>query len=91
MQKTKRCSTNNRIWNGSITVFLSLLCVLFFSLICTAVESARVQGARTQTANIAGMATFSILGEFEKPLLDESMKFLQWTVRMAAALLRVKK
>lgn len=71
MQKTKRCSTNNRIWSGSITVFLSLLCVLFFSLICTAVESARVQGARTQTANIAGMATFSILGEFEKPLLDE--------------------
>lgn len=71
MQKTKRCSTNNRIWSGSITVFLSLLCVLFFSLICTAVESARVQGARTQTANIAGMATFSVLGEFEKPLLDE--------------------
>lgn len=71
MQKTKRCSINNRIWSGSITVFLSLLCVLFFSLICTAVESARVQGARTQTANIAGMATFSVLGEFEKPLLDE--------------------
>ena len=51
MQKTKRCSTNNRIWNGSITVFLSLLCVLFFSLICTAVESARVQGDGKYSGN----------------------------------------
>ncbi len=56
---------------GSITVFLSLICILFLALICTAVESARVQGARAQTANITGMGNFSVLGEFEKELLDD--------------------
>ena len=55
---------------GSITVFLSLICVLFLALICTAVESARVQGAKAQTANIMGMGNFSVLGEFEMGLLD---------------------
>ena len=56
---------------GSITVFLSLTCILFLALICAAVESARVQGAKAQTANIAGMGTFSLLGEFEKGLLEK--------------------
>lgn len=56
---------------GSITVFLSLICMLFLALICTAVESARVQGAKAQTANITGMGNFSVLGEFEKELLDD--------------------
>lgn len=56
---------------GTITVFLSLTCILFLALICSVVESARVQGARAQTANIAGMGNFSLLGEFEKGLLDE--------------------
>lgn len=56
---------------GSITVFLSLICILFLSLICTAVESARVQGAKTQTANITGMGNYSLLGEFERELLEE--------------------
>ncbi len=57
-------------YKGSITVFLSLACILFLSLICAVVESARVQGARTQAANIAGMGSFSLLGEFEKELLE---------------------
>ncbi|MDO4298437.1 MAG: DUF5702 domain-containing protein [Lachnospiraceae bacterium] len=56
---------------GSITVFLSLICILFLALFCTVTESARVQGARAQTANIAGMGNFSVLGEFEKELLDQ--------------------
>ncbi len=56
---------------GSITVFLSLACILFLSLICATVESARVQGARAQAANITGMGSFSLLGEFEKELLEK--------------------
>lgn len=56
---------------GSITVFLSLVCILFLSLICTAAESARVQGARAQTANLTGMGNFSLLAEFERNLLDK--------------------
>ena len=56
---------------GSITVFLSLTCILFLSLICAAVESARVQGARAQAANITGMGNFSLFGEFENELLEK--------------------
>lgn len=56
---------------GSITVFLSLACILFLSLICAVVESARAQGARAQTANVTGMGTFSLLGEFECGLLEK--------------------
>lgn len=56
---------------GTITVFLSLTCILFLALICSVVESARIQGARAQTANITGMGNFSVLGEFEKELLDQ--------------------
>ena len=51
---------------GSITVFLSLISVIFLSLICTVIESARVQGARAQTANITDMANYSVFGEYEK-------------------------
>lgn len=56
---------------GSITVFLSLISVIFLSLICTVIESARVQGARAQTANITDMANYSVFGEYEKKLLED--------------------
>lgn len=55
---------------GSITVFLSLTCILFLALICTVIESARVQGAKAQTANIIGMGNLSLLSEFETELLE---------------------
>lgn len=56
---------------GAITVFFSLISVLFLALICTSVESARVQGARAQTANITDMGNYSVFGEYEKKLLEE--------------------
>lgn len=56
---------------GSVTVFLSLTCILFLCLICAIVESVRLQGAKAQTANIVGMSNFSVLGEFEKQLLED--------------------
>ncbi|MCC8044041.1 MAG: DUF5702 domain-containing protein [Clostridiales bacterium] len=59
------------VWKGSITIFLSLACILFLSLICAVTESARVQGAKTQSANITGMGTFSLLSEFETGLLEK--------------------
>ena len=57
-------------WKGSVTVFFSLTCMLFLAVICTVVESARVQGAKAQTANILGMGNVSLLGEFERELLE---------------------
>lgn len=62
---------NRKGWKGSITVFLSLTCILFLCLICSVIESARIQGAKAQTANITGMGTFSLLGEFEQGLLEK--------------------
>lgn len=56
---------------GSITVFLSLVCILFLSLICASAESARVQGAKAQSANITGMGNFSLLAEFDRELLEK--------------------
>lgn len=56
---------------GAITVFFSLISVLFLALICTSIESARVQGARAQTANITDMGNYSVFGEYEKKLLED--------------------
>lgn len=56
---------------GVITVFLSLVSVLFLSLICTMAESARVQGARVKAEAVLNMGLFSVFGEYEKKLLDQ--------------------
>lgn len=56
---------------GSITVFLSLSSVLFLSLIFSVIESARIQGARAQAANVTDMGNYSLFGEYEKKLLED--------------------
>ena len=66
---------DRRGFQGSITVFFSLTCILFLSLICAATESARVQGAKAQAANIAGMGNFSLFGAYENGLLEEYSVF----------------
>lgn len=55
---------------GTITVFLSLLSVLFLTLICTLTESARVQGARAKAAASMDMGLYSLLGEYERKLME---------------------
>lgn len=57
-------------FRGSITVFLSLVSVLFISLICTLAEAARVQGARAWAAAVTDMGLFSVFGEYEREILD---------------------
>lgn len=61
---------NREGMKGSVTIFFSITSILFLSLICAAAESARIQGAKTQTANIMGMGNFSLLSEYENALLD---------------------
>ena len=56
---------------GAITVFLSLISVLFISLLCTSVESARIQGCRAKSAAALDMGLFSVFGEFEKEALEQ--------------------
>lgn len=55
---------------GTITVFLSLIGVLFLSLISTAAESARIQGCRAKAAAALDMGMFSVMGAFERELLE---------------------
>ena len=56
---------------GAITVFLSLISVLLLSLVCTLVESARVQGAQAVAAAAVDVGLFDLFGEYEKTLLAE--------------------
>lgn len=62
----KRCEAK-----GSLTVFFSLITTLVLSLICTGIESVRIQGARAQAVNVAGLGNYSVFGEFEKKLLED--------------------
>lgn len=56
--KTYRCK-------GTITVFLSLISVLFLSLLCTTMESARIQGARAKAAAGTGYGLFRVFGNLK--------------------------
>lgn len=56
---------------GTITVFLSLVSVLFLSLVCTMVESARLQGARAWAAAVTDMGIFSVFGEYSTEILEK--------------------
>lgn len=58
-------------YKGTITVFLSLISILFLSLFCTMIESARIQGARLQAAAAFDMGLFSVFGEYDRVLLEE--------------------
>lgn len=55
---------------GAITVFLSLISVLFISVLCTSIEAARIQGCRAKAAAALDMGMFSVMGEFERELLS---------------------
>ena len=57
--------------DGVITVFFTLLSILFLGLIFVLIESARYQGARAQAANNTDMAHYSAFSEYEQLLLKE--------------------
>lgn len=56
---------------GAMTVFFSILSVLFLSLACTLAESVRVQGAKVKAEAVLDMGIFSVFGEYERELLEE--------------------
>ena len=60
-----------RWYRGSITVFLTLIFVLFLSLICTVLESIRVEGAKVRSAACLDLGLFSLFGEYERDLFSE--------------------
>lgn len=56
---------------GVITVFFALLSGVFLALLFLLIESVRVQGGRTQCANIVDMGNMSVFGEYEKKMLED--------------------
>lgn len=55
---------------GAISVFLSLISVLIISVLTTSIESSRIQGCRAKAAACLDMGLFSVMGEFERELLE---------------------
>lgn len=60
---------------GSITVFLSLLLVLMFSFVLTALEAARIRGATAYVSMLSGLAGDSFLASYYYPLFREYRLF----------------
>ncbi len=57
--------------SGVITVFFTMLSVLYLGVIFALIESVRFQGARVQSACIVDMGNTSVFGEYEKKLLED--------------------
>lgn len=57
--------------NAQITVYLSLMFILILSLICTAIEGVRVEGAKTVIQNTMYMGVESVFAEYNKILLED--------------------
>ena len=60
----------NRVQNGSITVFLSLLLVVLISLITTSLESAHLSAVRGRIGMSGEAAMYTLFSHFEKSLYD---------------------
>lgn len=56
---------------GVITVFFTLLSVLYLGVIFALIESVRYQGVRAQVACVTDMGNTSAFGEYEKKLLED--------------------
>ena len=75
MKEGRRRCLKNRIperkANGVISVFFALLTPIWLGLLFFLIESARIQAARVQIANITDLGHYSLFSEFEKALLTE--------------------
>ncbi len=54
-----------------ITVFFSLLCVVFLGLAFTIIEAVRFSGARAQCANATSLGLWSVFSEYDNILLED--------------------
>jgi hypothetical protein len=56
---------------GAMTIFFSILTILFLALILSFAESVRFRGAGAKAACVLDLGLFSVFGEYEKILLEE--------------------
>lgn len=61
----------NRVCNGSITVFLSLLLAVLISLVTASLESAHLSAVRGQIGMGSEAAMYTLFSHFEKSLYDD--------------------
>ena len=64
-----------RFSKGSVTVFFTLLSVIFLSVLFALLESVRGQGARAHAANIVEMGNYSLFSEYEGQMLADYALF----------------
>ena len=57
--------------NASITVFFSLLSVIFLAFSFTIVEAVRISGAKAQCADLAAIGNWTLFSEYENGLLEK--------------------
>lgn len=57
--------------SGNITVFLSLILTTVMALICTVIESARINTAAAREEGILAIGMNSVFAEYSNPLFDE--------------------
>ncbi len=60
-----------RIGEGSVTIYLSLVMVLIVSLFFALIVSVRVQAGRAQTANGVDQAMFSLFARYDRQLMED--------------------
>lgn len=65
-----------RTGKGTIAVFLSLTGILLLALVCTLVESARIQACRARAALVLDMGLFSLFSEYEREAMEDYGVFL---------------
>ena len=56
---------------GQITIFLSLILLSVFGLICSLLESARIAGARYYLQTAANSALDSVMSQYHRPMWDQ--------------------
>ena len=78
-----------RAYRGSMTVFFSVLTVLFLALISAMAESVRVQGARAKAASVLDLG-FSLYLENMREIFWRSTRSSEWTHLMGAKIFRRK-
>lgn len=71
---------------GQITVFISMVMMCVFALLCCLVESARMEGARWYLQMAASSSMDSVFGQYHRPLWDGyRLLFLEYEAPEAAA------
>lgn len=70
-QETRQITICKKVEQGSITVFLTLILLLVISLVCTVIESARIQSSRSLGQSYMTAGVESVFSSYQRELFDQ--------------------